>query len=420
MVAAVTDGREYDAHPNCTVYRESIQDYFASGKGFRGVDIVIHAASHVGPAGILQYQGSLGNEIVAIAQLVIDGCLEAGSALCSFSSAEVYGRSGQLGESDAIVVPTHYNARLEYAIAKTLTEAMTINSRHDGLRGLVVRPFNVAGPRQSRAGGFVVPTFVQQALDGRPLTVFASGEQVRAFLAASELARFIVDHLDAAFDSGQPIFNLGNPANATTVWNLAERVVDAARLAPPRSSTATRRRSTARTTRRRSRSRRCRSSAPPTKVGWAPRLGLDELILETAEFYRDYDDVRADSETVRPHVLLEPVPPSARAECLSFPARRSSSPPTPTTRRWAARASWPGWPPRGARIHVLYGAVDGFHHYGHRGRHDLRAARRGDRARALAVRPVLRLRDRLRRAGHDRAAGLAARSAISSTASRPR
>ena len=229
-VAAVTDGREYDAHPNCTVYRESIQDYFASGKGFDGIDTVIHAASHVGPAGILQYQGRLGNEIVAIAQLVIDGCLASGSQLCCFSSAEVYGRSGRLSESDAIVVPTHYNARLEYAIAKTLTEAMTINSRHNGLRGLVVRPFNVAGPRQSRAGGFVVPTFVQQALDGRPLTVFAAGDQVRAFLAASELARFIVDHLDAAFDSGQPIFNLGNPDNATTVWNLAERVVRPARL----------------------------------------------------------------------------------------------------------------------------------------------------------------------------------------------
>src|SRR3954469_17844801 len=143
-VAAVTDGREYDAHPNCTVHRQSIQDYFAAGRGFAGIDVVIHAASHVGPAGILQYQGRLGNEIVAIAQLVIDGCLESGSKLCCFSSAEVYGRSGQLGESDSIVVPTHSNARLEDAIAKPPTEAMTVNSRHNGLEGLVVRPFNVA------------------------------------------------------------------------------------------------------------------------------------------------------------------------------------------------------------------------------------------------------------------------------------
>jgi nucleoside-diphosphate-sugar epimerase len=307
-VAAVTDGREYDAHPNCTVHRESIQDYFANGRGFDGIDVVIHAASHVGPAGILQYQGKLGNEIVAIAQLVIDGCLESGSKLCCFSSAEVYGRSGHLGEADAIVVPAHYNARLEYAIAKTLTEAMTINSRHNGLRGLVVRPFNVAGPRQSRAGGFVVPTFVQQALDGRPLTVFAGGQQLRAFLAASELARFMTDHLDAAFASGQPIFNLGNPENATTVWDLAARVVrvldspsviehhDARAIHGPHYEEA-------------ESFQKLPILGAAASVGWAPQLGLDELILETAAFYRDHDDIRADSEAVRPHVLPDPVRP---------------------------------------------------------------------------------------------------------------
>ena len=136
---------------------------------------------------------------------------------------------------------SHYNVRLEYAIAKTLTEAVTINSRHRGLRGLVIRPFNVAGPRQSRAGGFVMPTFVQQALAGRPLTVFAGGEQQRAFLSAVDLARFVTEHLDAALESGAPIFNLGNPTNSTTVWGLAELIVqrlgselaDRARRRPP-------------------------------------------------------------------------------------------------------------------------------------------------------------------------------------------
>ena len=125
---------------------------------------------------------------------MIEECVEHDVALISFSSAEVYGRSGMLAEADDIIVPTHYNARLEYAIAKTLTEAATINSRHRGLRGFVIRPFNVGGPRQSRAGGFVMPTFVQQAIAGRPLTVFAGGGQERAFLSATDLARFITDH----------------------------------------------------------------------------------------------------------------------------------------------------------------------------------------------------------------------------------
>src|SRR5262249_33251676 len=109
---------------------------------------------------------------------------------------------------------------------KTLTEAATINSRHRGLKGFVIRPFNVVGPRQSRAGGFVMPTFVQQAIAGRSLTVFAGGEQERAFLSATDLARFITDHADTAFESNKPIFNVGNPPNTTSVWGLAERIVE--------------------------------------------------------------------------------------------------------------------------------------------------------------------------------------------------
>ncbi|HEX6023852.1 MAG TPA: SDR family oxidoreductase, partial [Solirubrobacter sp.] len=189
MVAAVTDGREYE-DAGCIVHRVSIADFFAGGGTFAGSDLVVHAASHVGPAGILRHQGTLGADIVSTTQLVVEECVAHDIALVAFSSAEVYGRSGLLQETDDLVVPVHYNARLEYAIAKTLTEAVTINSRHRGLRGLVIRPFNVAGPRQSRAGGFVMPTFVQQALAGRPLTVFAGGEQQRAFLSAVDLARF--------------------------------------------------------------------------------------------------------------------------------------------------------------------------------------------------------------------------------------
>ena len=141
MVAAVTEGSEYEA--NAAVHRVSIADYLAQGKSFRDADLVVHAASHVGPAGILKHQGNLGAEIVATTQEVIEECVEHDVALISFSSAEVYGRSGMLAESDDIIVPVHYNARLEYAIAKTLTEAATINSRHRGLRGFVIRPFNV-------------------------------------------------------------------------------------------------------------------------------------------------------------------------------------------------------------------------------------------------------------------------------------
>ena len=290
MVAAVTDGREYE-DSGCAVHRLSVADFLAGGGSFAGADLVVHAASHVGPAGILRHQGTLGADIVNTTQLVVEQCLAHDVALVCFSSAEVYGRSGFLQESDDLIVPVRYNARLEYAIAKALTEAVTINSRHRGLRGLVIRPFNVAGPRQSRAGGFVMPTFVQQALAGRPLTVFAGGEQQRAFLSAVDLARFITDHLDAALESGAPIFNLGNPANSTTVWGLAERIVqrlgstspiehaDARAIHGPLYEEA-------------ESFQKLPVLEAAVAVGWEPRIDLDALIDETALYYRMRKDAR--------------------------------------------------------------------------------------------------------------------------------
>ncbi|MGP3965235.1 hypothetical protein ACTWPT_55740 [Nonomuraea sp. 3N208] len=72
---------------------------------------MIHAASHVGPAGILPRAGTLGYDIVASSSAVVEACLAADVPLCVFSSAEVYGRSGVLDERDPLRVPTAYNAR---------------------------------------------------------------------------------------------------------------------------------------------------------------------------------------------------------------------------------------------------------------------------------------------------------------------
>lgn len=290
-ISAAIEGDEYEAHPRCTVVRRSIEDYFAEGGGFEGADRVVHAAAHVGPAGILQYAGRLGSDMVRSTEYVIEECLLRDVPLCVFSSAEVYGRSGLLDEKDDIRVPTRYNARIEYAVAKTLTEAMTINSIARGLRAIVIRPFNVAGSRQSRAGGFVMPTFVQQALSGQPITVFETGEQVRAFTSASDLSRFLTDHWDAALEGEERIFNIGNPGNRTTVRALAERVkillgspseivhTDGKKVYGPAYMEA---------------ESFVKVPAPGAAfdLGWKPRVDLDELVMETAAYYRANEDFR--------------------------------------------------------------------------------------------------------------------------------
>lgn len=297
-VASVIDGDEYETHPRCTVVRAPVEDYLEDGGSFEDADRVIHAASHVGPAGILRYAGRLGPEMVRGAERVMEECLKVDVPLCVFSSAEVYGRSGVLGESDDIRVPTRYNARIEYAIAKTLIEAMTINSIQRGLRAFVIRPFNVVGARQSRAGGFVMPTFVQQALSGEPITVFSGGRQVRSFTSVADLSRFLVRYWDAALKSDKRIINIGNPGNRSTILGLAERVrallgsdseivhLDAEEVYGPLYKEA-------------ESFEKVPELGAALDLGWKPQVGLEELILETAVYYRSREDYRQNREEGR-------------------------------------------------------------------------------------------------------------------------
>ena len=289
-VAAVVDGSDYEAHPACSVVRMPVEE-FLEQDSFKGADRVVHAASHVGPAGILRYAGRLGPEMVRATERVLEACLEADVPACVFSSAEVYGRSGRLAEGDDIRVPIGYNARIEYAIAKTLIEAITVNNLHRGLKAIVVRPFNVVGPRQSRAGGFVMPTFVQQALAGDPITVFASGEQVRSFTSATDLSRFLTGFWDAALGSEEVVYNVGNPANRTTVRGLAVRIKELLGSDSPIVSADGRQVYGPLYMEAESFEKVPVLGAAPG-VGWEPRVGLDELILETARYYAACEDYR--------------------------------------------------------------------------------------------------------------------------------
>ena len=60
-------------------------------------------------------------------------------------------------------------------------------ARELGLKAVIARLFNVAGPRQSAEYGMVIPRFVRQALAGKPLTVFGSGTRTRSFCHVADV-----------------------------------------------------------------------------------------------------------------------------------------------------------------------------------------------------------------------------------------
>jgi UDP-glucose 4-epimerase len=188
-------------------------------------DEIYHLASPVGPAGVLQHAGNMVRDVVRDAYLIIDYCLKHGSKLLDVSTSEIYGggQSGYCPESTPKIVPANTTVRLEYAIAKLAAETAIINTcRAKGLRATMVRPFNVAGQRQSPRGGFVLPRFIQQAVANQPMTVFGDGRAIRAFTNVKDMAAGILLAMECG-KSGEA-YNVGNPANKTTILELARMV----------------------------------------------------------------------------------------------------------------------------------------------------------------------------------------------------
>ena len=110
-----------------------------------------------------------------------------------------------------------------YDEAKRYAEALTMAyHRQQGVDTVIVRIFNTYGPRIRAHDGRAIPTFLRQALQGKPLTVFGDGSQTRSFCFVDDQVRGLV----ALMESGEhfPI-NIGNP-DEYSLLQLAETVID--------------------------------------------------------------------------------------------------------------------------------------------------------------------------------------------------
>jgi dTDP-glucose 4,6-dehydratase len=240
------------------------------------VQFVLHFASPASPIDYLELPiqtlkvGSLGtHKALGLAKAK-------GARFLLASTSEVYG--------DPLTHPQHESywgnvnpvgPRGVYDEAKRFAEAMTMAyQRYHGVATRIVRIFNTYGPRMRARDGRVVPAFISEALDGEPLTVFGDGSQTRSFCYVDDLIEGIVRLLFS--EIADPV-NIGNPAEMT-VLQFAEAIkrltgtsapivfkplpVDDPRVRQPDISLAR------------------------TRLGWAPRVSLDEGLLRTIEYFR--------------------------------------------------------------------------------------------------------------------------------------
>jgi nucleoside-diphosphate-sugar epimerase len=202
---------------------EDVLDY----KWNEPFDMILHLASPVGPAGILKFAGKMGGYIIDDIYWAIEGSLKFKAPLIYVSTSEIYGYRSKpdlLKEDDDKILVGDFKVRNEYSMAKLLGEIILSNTaKVTDLQYQIIRPFNISGARQLPTCGFVLPTFINQALDNKPITVFGNGKQIRAFTHVTDIVDGIYRTSVATGSNMNQIWNVGEPSNATTILHLAER-----------------------------------------------------------------------------------------------------------------------------------------------------------------------------------------------------
>jgi UDP-glucuronate decarboxylase len=194
------------------------------------------------------------------------------------SSSEVY------GDAEIHPQPESYwgnvnpiGVRSCYDEGKRVAETLMMDySRQNNVDTRIARIFNTYGPRMAVDDGRVVSNFIVQALRGENLTVYGDGKQTRSFCFVSDLIEASASLMNSEGLKG-PV-NLGNPAECT-VLELAEKVLELAgsrseiNFSPLPADDPV---------------RRCPDiSLAREKLGWEPRVRLEEGLRQTIAYFRD-------------------------------------------------------------------------------------------------------------------------------------
>lgn len=190
-----------------------------------GADVVFHLAAAVGVKLIVEAPVRTIETNVHGTEVVLTHASKKGKLVVIFSTSEVYGKSTDVPfreDADTIMGPTTKH-RWAYACSKALDEFLALAYwKERKLPVIVVRLFNTVGPRQTGRYGMVIPTFVQQALAGLPITVYGDGSQRRSFTYVGDVVNGLIALCHEPRAVGQ-VFNLGN-LEEISIGELAQRV----------------------------------------------------------------------------------------------------------------------------------------------------------------------------------------------------
>jgi dTDP-glucose 4,6-dehydratase len=240
------------------------------------VDAVLHWASPASPIDYLELPiptlkvGALGTHKAL-------GLAKAKNArFVIASTSEVYGDPLEHPQKETYwgnVNPV--GPRGVYDEAKRFAEAMTTAyHRYHGLDAKIVRIFNTYGPRMRLRDGRAVPAFMSQALTGEDVTIFGTGQQTRSFCYVTDLVDGVIRLMESSIN--EPV-NIGNPQEMT-IEEIARAII---RLTGSKSRIVYRPLPEDDPKVRQPDITRAR-----TLLGWEPKVGLEEGLTKTLEYFR--------------------------------------------------------------------------------------------------------------------------------------
>lgn len=193
----------------------------------RACDMVYHLAAAVGVRLVIEQPSKTIETNIAGTEVVLRMCSRYHKKILITSTSEVYG-SGvkeRFSEDDTCIIGPPNKRRWSYAASKLIDEHLAFSYWYEKqLPVIIVRLFNVIGQRQTGRYGMVVPTFIKQALNNEPLTVFGDGKQTRSFLSVNDAVRALIDVMNNPKAIGQ-VINIGSEEEIS-IENLAKLVIE--------------------------------------------------------------------------------------------------------------------------------------------------------------------------------------------------
>ncbi|MEY3459320.1 MAG: dTDP-glucose 4,6-dehydratase [Planctomycetota bacterium] len=216
------------SHNRLEIRNGSITDPSALSDAVLGADMIFHLAAAVGVRLVADDPvRTIETNIYPTEQLLRLAVQGQVRRFFLASTSEVYGKNPKENwteEDDLHLGPTS-RPRWAYGCSKAIDEFLALAyHRKYGLKVTVGRFFNVVGPRQVGNYGMVVPRFVEAALQGRPVTVYDDGSQVRCFAHVREIVECVLDLTECDAAAGR-VFNIGSD-QPVSILQLARKVLE--------------------------------------------------------------------------------------------------------------------------------------------------------------------------------------------------